>query len=462
MLGGSAARSAPVYSLDNLDTKPSSHVVEGRARARLRRYAPRACAGPTTRPRTASTDTRPVSCSNWFNGEYAGFYTAPDETVCRPPRRSARRSPSDGCEAVVGHYLGFTGKHVRQQLRRLGLPGTSTKTAGTLGDRTVRCYTWRFGGDGRFTAQRQGHSRRTSRRAEAHESTPDAGRDRGARARGRRHRPVVVQPVHADPVGVAEDRSGRRIVLERRRARDLGHAALVRASRSRARARTPRRSSTPARSTTRCSRTAKTAKGSAAQVNDVLIQAEARSGCTGHVGAYLGGPWRGAQVSLIPTFVAPKTDGFFACTLAQVSDPGGTHVVTRSASLAGALTGPQAAEHHDRLLRERRRRRARRSPRAPRLTRASTSARSRSRRSERRTTGRSCRPPSRRAASRWSIVSSGSPPVPRAALTCARPTSGRPARSPGSAATSRSRATRPHRRPVRGSIKGLGTARLPR
>ncbi len=89
---------------------------------------------------------------------------------------------------------------------------------------------------------------------------------------------------------------------------------------------------------------AKTAKGSAAQVNDVLIQAEARSGCSGHVAAYLGGPWRGAQVSLIPTFLTPKADGFFACTLAQVSDPGGTHIVTRSASLKGAVTDPKAAD----------------------------------------------------------------------------------------------------------------------
>jgi len=76
--------------------------------------------------------------------------------------------------------------------------------------------------------------------------------------------------------------------------------------------------------------------GQQLQAATIIMQGEARSGCSGHAGAYLGGPWRGARVTIAPDFVGDARDGFYACAVAQVSDPGGTKLVTRTAALHGA------------------------------------------------------------------------------------------------------------------------------
>jgi Septum formation len=90
-------------------------------------------------------------------------------------------------------------------------------------------------------------------------------------------------------------------------------------------------------------RTAQKAKGQDATVNSFVMATSARAACLDKVGSYVGGAWRGAQLTVYPDFVAPAKDGFFACVIAQVADPGGQRLVTRTASLAGALTGPAAA-----------------------------------------------------------------------------------------------------------------------
>jgi hypothetical protein len=69
----------------------------------------------------------------------------------------------------------------------------------------------------------------------------------------------------------------------------------------------------------------------------LLMEGEARAGCAGHAAAYLGGSWRGAQMTIAPDFVGSPRDGFFACAAAQVSDPSGTKLVVRTATLKGAL-----------------------------------------------------------------------------------------------------------------------------
>src|SRR5262245_36640612 len=89
-------------------------------------------------------------------------------------------------------------------------------------------------------------------------------------------------------------------------------------------------------------RTAQHAKGRDAQLNAFVMATSARATCVDKAGSYVGGAWRGAQLTVYPDFVAPARNGFFACVIAQVADPGGTRVVTRSASLAGALTGASA------------------------------------------------------------------------------------------------------------------------
>jgi hypothetical protein len=90
-------------------------------------------------------------------------------------------------------------------------------------------------------------------------------------------------------------------------------------------------------------RTAQKAKGQDATVNSFVMATSARAACLDKVGSYVGGAWRGAQLTVYPDFVTPAKDGFFACVIAQVADPGGQRVVTRTASLAGALSEPGAA-----------------------------------------------------------------------------------------------------------------------
>jgi Septum formation len=85
----------------------------------------------------------------------------------------------------------------------------------------------------------------------------------------------------------------------------------------------------------------RSANGKNQQAATVLMAAEARSGCTGHASTYLGGTWRSAQLTIVPDFVAPESDGFYACVAAQVLSPGGTGLVSREATLRGALSGPE-------------------------------------------------------------------------------------------------------------------------
>jgi Septum formation len=89
-------------------------------------------------------------------------------------------------------------------------------------------------------------------------------------------------------------------------------------------------------------RNAQRAKGQNAEVNSFLMTAAARARCSDKTGIYVGAAWRGAQLTVYPDFIAPAKNGFFACVVAQVADPGGTRLVTRTASLAGALNGSGA------------------------------------------------------------------------------------------------------------------------
>lgn len=88
-------------------------------------------------------------------------------------------------------------------------------------------------------------------------------------------------------------------------------------------------------------RNGRTAKGQDAQVNTLLMTSEARAGCLAKAGPYVGGAWRSAQLSVYPAFISPPSDGFYACSVAQVADPQGDRMVLRSGSLSGALAGPE-------------------------------------------------------------------------------------------------------------------------
>jgi len=86
-------------------------------------------------------------------------------------------------------------------------------------------------------------------------------------------------------------------------------------------------------------RNAQHATGQDAQVNSFIMTTSARATCIDKAGLYVGGAWRGAQLSVYPDFIQPAKDGFFACVVAQIADPGGTRLVTRTASLVAALSG---------------------------------------------------------------------------------------------------------------------------
>lgn len=78
------------------------------------------------------------------------------------------------------------------------------------------------------------------------------------------------------------------------------------------------------------------------QAAAVLMQAEARTGCTGNAAAYLGGSWRSAQLTLLPSFLAPEKNGFYVCGAAQTATPTGADLIARTGSLRGVLSGPEA------------------------------------------------------------------------------------------------------------------------
>lgn len=88
----------------------------------------------------------------------------------------------------------------------------------------------------------------------------------------------------------------------------------------------------------------RTAKGDDARIGAAVMTAQARSACGAQATAYLGGTWRAAQLSVIPTFITPALDGFYACSIIRTGGPGGSAPVTLNASLKGALAGQGAAD----------------------------------------------------------------------------------------------------------------------
>lgn len=81
------------------------------------------------------------------------------------------------------------------------------------------------------------------------------------------------------------------------------------------------------------------AKGDDKKVADNLMYAEVRRACGTFATRYLGRDWHTAQVTVLANWIKPARDGFFACAVAQVADPGGTRLVSRTGSLHGLFAG---------------------------------------------------------------------------------------------------------------------------
>jgi hypothetical protein len=104
--------------------------------------------------KTYITDIVKSSCSKPFNGEYAGFFTAPNTAY---PTNEKKRSQiqQDGCEGVVAHYLGFSG-HSDQSFYVGWVNMPFDEDRWNSGDRTIRCFAAADTSDGKFTASVKG------------------------------------------------------------------------------------------------------------------------------------------------------------------------------------------------------------------------------------------------------------------------------------------------------------------
>jgi hypothetical protein len=104
--------------------------------------------------KTELDNITPVNCSSWFNGEFAGLYTAPDEAY--PSSTKAMTALAEvGCEGVVAHFLGFSGS--TDESSYVG-PATFffSPDRWAIGDRTVPCYTFAYQHGGKFLASVKG------------------------------------------------------------------------------------------------------------------------------------------------------------------------------------------------------------------------------------------------------------------------------------------------------------------
>ncbi|MGC9668184.1 septum formation family protein [Planosporangium sp. 12N6] len=79
------------------------------------------------------------------------------------------------------------------------------------------------------------------------------------------------------------------------------------------------------------------AKGDDAKLQQNLMYAEARHGCTVFARQYLGGDWRSARTQIIANWIKPAKSGFFGCAVVQSAAPASKRFIGRTASLRGAL-----------------------------------------------------------------------------------------------------------------------------
>jgi hypothetical protein len=78
-----------------------------------------------------------------------------------------------------------------------------------------------------------------------------------------------------------------------------------------------------------------------AKVSQNLMYAQARSACVELASVYLGAGWRTGRVRVVADWVKPQKTGHFGCALAEVADPTGAKLVSRTGSLRGALRSDQ-------------------------------------------------------------------------------------------------------------------------
>jgi Septum formation len=90
------------------------------------------------------TKTDDADCDKPHNGEFAGIYQAPDGAW--PADENARRKlANNGCEAIVAHFLGYTGDQAISNYLGWMAQGFD-ENQWNLGDRSERCFALAFNG----------------------------------------------------------------------------------------------------------------------------------------------------------------------------------------------------------------------------------------------------------------------------------------------------------------------------
>jgi hypothetical protein len=137
------------YRCDLIQFKDSSFDTvntDGTAKDGLRGAKPLGitCLLVTDDGKGAVTKTEDIDCARPHNGEFVGLYTAPD-TPWPADAHARGKLASNGCEALVAHYLGFPGNQALS--RYVGWMSTGFyEEQWKLGDRTERCFALAFGG----------------------------------------------------------------------------------------------------------------------------------------------------------------------------------------------------------------------------------------------------------------------------------------------------------------------------
>ncbi len=104
--------------------------------------------------KTYITNLAKSTCAKPFNGEYAGFFTAPNTAFPSTDKKESQIG-QDGCEGVVAHFLGFSGHSDESQY--VGWVSLHfDEDRWNSGDRTIRCFASAFTSDGKFTQSVKG------------------------------------------------------------------------------------------------------------------------------------------------------------------------------------------------------------------------------------------------------------------------------------------------------------------
>lgn len=90
-------------------------------------------------------------------------------------------------------------------------------------------------------------------------------------------------------------------------------------------------------------RAARDAEGDRAERATLAMYTQARRACLAGADRFLGGSWHGGRLTVLANWIKPAKDGFYGCAVAATLDPGAGTFATSPATLRGAMAGGAAA-----------------------------------------------------------------------------------------------------------------------